>query len=48
MIAAESLPTVRARIGVRLREMESRARQEPRIDIGARMHAIRSKVAATA
>ena len=48
MTSAETLPKVRARIRLRLREMESRASRDPRIDMAARMNAIRSKVAASA
>ena len=48
MTTAETLPKVRARIRLRLREIESRASRAPRVDMAARMDAIRLKVAATA
>jgi hypothetical protein len=42
---ADSLAALRTRIGIRLREVESRSRRAPQVDIPARMRAIRSKVA---
>jgi hypothetical protein len=46
MTTVDSLPRVRARIRARLSEIESRASRMAKLDIGARMNAIRSKVAA--
>lgn len=42
----DSLAAVRARIGRRLGEIESRTTRAKQVDIGARMSAIRSKVVA--
>ena len=43
---ADSLPALRDRIRLHLGEAESRSRLTPRVDIMARMSAIRARVAA--